>query len=67
MMADKVQENRIRRMAQRQGMSVEKVRRIDPKALDYGKLRLLDAKGQIVRFGESEFGTADEIEAHLRG
>lgn len=37
----KVRENRVRRMAERQGLILEKSRRRDPKAKDYGMFRLL--------------------------
>jgi hypothetical protein len=43
--SEKVRENRIRRMAQRQGLALSKSRRRDPRAIDYGDLYLqrLDA------------------------
>ncbi|MGI8681150.1 MAG: hypothetical protein ACR2JO_03250 [Mycobacteriales bacterium] len=34
--SEKVRENRLRRMAARQGLSLSKSRRRDPRALDYG-------------------------------
>lgn len=37
----KVLENRLRRMAERQGFLLEKSRRRDPKARDFGRYRLL--------------------------
>lgn len=37
----KVLENRLRRMAERQGYLLEKSKRRDPKAKDFGKYRLL--------------------------
>jgi hypothetical protein len=33
---DKVRENRLRRMAQRRGMQLQKSRRRDPNAIDFG-------------------------------
>lgn len=33
---EKVRENRLRRMAERQGLRLQKSRRRDPRALDYG-------------------------------
>ena len=39
--AEKVRENRLRRMAERQGMRLVKSRRRDPLALDYGKYWLV--------------------------
>ena len=38
----KVRENRLRRMASRQGLRLEKSRQRDPMALDYGKYRLVN-------------------------
>lgn len=40
-MASKVDENRLRRMAQRQGLVLQKSARRDPKAKDFGRYRLL--------------------------
>lgn len=40
-MTDKVLENRLRRMAERQGFILEKSRRRDKRAKSYGKYRLL--------------------------
>ena len=37
---EKVRENRLRRMAERQGFALHKKRRHDPRALDYGEVWL---------------------------
>jgi hypothetical protein len=61
---DKVRENRLRRMAQRQGMRLIKSKRRDPRALDYGRywLVLADINGVVT----PEHGISlDEIEEHL--
>lgn len=50
-MNDKVQENRVRRMADRQGLLLRKQRRRDPRALDYGRYMLVDADGNYVVAG----------------
>jgi hypothetical protein len=42
MSKDKVLENRLRRMADRQGYQLSKIRRRDPLAYDYGKYLLID-------------------------
>src|SRR3712207_211748 len=42
---EKVRENRLRRMAQRQGLTLQKSRRRDPYALDYGKYWLAKVEG----------------------
>jgi len=41
--AEKVRENRLRRMAARQGFQLAKSRRRDDRALDYGRYWLYDA------------------------
>ena len=40
----KVRENRLRRMASRQGLRLEKSRQRDPMALDYGKYSLVNGR-----------------------
>ena len=44
--AEKVRENRLRRWAKDQGYELEKSRRRDPRAKDYGIYRLVPAKGK---------------------
>ena len=65
----KVFENRIRRMAERQGLRLAKSRRRDPRALDFGKYCLVDHVGRHV-FG-ADIGhmdaTLDRIAAYLEG
>lgn len=39
---EKVRENRLRRMAKRQGVAVVKSRRRDPRALDFGGYGIID-------------------------
>src|SRR5262249_32001824 len=60
----KVRENRLRRMASRQGLRLEKSRQRDPMALDYGKYRLLNGRpGHIYVFiGQ---GDLDQVEDWL--
>lgn len=65
---DKVRENRLRRAAQRQGLALQKSRRRDERALDYGTYMLIDAQtNAVVAFGmQSGYGlNLDEIEAAL--
>jgi hypothetical protein len=59
---EKVRENRLRRMASRQGLQLMKSRRRDPRALDYGTYWLVDASGVEVARGD-----VDAIEARLTG
>jgi hypothetical protein len=68
--AYKVWENRIRRMAERQGLRLQKSRRRDTRAVDYGTYRLADpATNTVVSYGgSSRYGlTLDEIEKALLG
>ena len=44
--SEKVRENRLRRMAARQGFRLVKTRRLDPLATDYGTYHLVPAKGK---------------------
>ena len=59
--AQKVRENRLRRVAQRRGLHLTRSRRRDPKAVDYGLYWLTNPQtGELVSPGE---GLAiDEIE-----
>jgi hypothetical protein len=65
--AEKVRENRLRRMAQRQGLRLEKSRRRDPRALGFGRYVVIDvASGTAVGvLGSAQTLTLDEVEAHL--
>ena len=45
-MAEKVRENRLRRAVARQGYRLVKIRRRDPRAIDYGKFLIVPEKGQ---------------------
>lgn len=59
---DKIRENRLRRMAQRQGMTVHRSRRRDPLAIDFGTFALDDlATGRRLLEGL----TIDELEREL--
>ena len=64
-MADKVRENRIRRMATRQGLMLTKSRRRDPYALDYGNYWLVDPSLNALVAG-GQFGMSlDDVEEWL--
>lgn len=66
--ADKVRENRLRRMASRQGLALVKSRRRDPRALDYGTYCLVNVQtNAIVAGGEvNGYGlTLDDVEREL--
>lgn len=56
----KVRENRLRRMAARQGYRLHKTRRIDQRATDYGTYQLTPAKGK-----PKDFESIDAVEEFL--
>jgi hypothetical protein len=69
MPGDKVRENRLRRMAQRQGLRLEKSRRRDPRAFDYGGYMLIKDDGNFAVYGSSPMAysaSLDDIEAVLQ-
>jgi hypothetical protein len=66
---EKVRENRLRRMAERQGLRLEKSRRRDPRAIDYGRYMLVNAELNAAVAGTTATGrhefTLDDVEAWL--
>ena len=54
-MHDKVRENRLRRMAQRQGLRLEKSRLRDPRAIGYGGYLLIEVKSNLVMYGDNPY------------
>jgi hypothetical protein len=60
---DKIRENRLRRMASRQGLALMRSRRRDRRAIDYGKYWLLDTSGLAITATEGV--GLDEIERIL--
>ena len=71
MSAEKTQEVRVRRRAERQGLRLEKSRTRDPRALDYGTYRLVDAHTESIVLGSylrRGYGaTLDQCERYLLG
>ena len=64
----KVHENRLRRMAERQGLRLAKCRRRDPMALDFGKYRFIVRRSEwVTRKPPNGLLTMDEVEAWLTG
>lgn len=67
--ADKIRENRLRRMADRQGLALRKSRRRDPRAIDYGAYGLVDPRTGGLVAGAGALGrmhwTLDDIEDYL--
>jgi hypothetical protein len=70
MSEEKVRENRLRRMAERQGLALHKSRRRDPRALGYGGYMLVDVATNSVVAGELDSPralTLDEVDEYLTG
>lgn len=63
---EKIRENRLRRMAERQGLALTKSRRRDRRALDYGRWHITEVTTGNVIIGGDGF-TTDEVEAYLTG
>src|SRR6266480_2203539 len=67
--AEKVRENRLRRMAERQGLQLVKSRRRDPRAIDYGGYMLVDIATNGVVAGVGAVGRPhwglDDVEEYL--
>ncbi len=61
----KVRENRLRRSAERQGLKLQKSRRRDPRALDYGTYWLVDIMTNSVTVGGSNGASLEEVESAL--
>jgi hypothetical protein len=65
---EKVRENRLRRMADRQGLALRKSARRDPRAIGYGMYFLIDANRNAVVAGiagDHPIFTLDDVEAYL--
>lgn len=62
---DKSRENRARRVAERRGYRLEKSRRRDPRATDYGRYQLIDSATNAVASIGGSWLTLAEIERQL--
>lgn len=62
---DKVRENRLRRSAARQGLTLTRSRRRDPRAVDFGRYWLANGDGEIQC--DPEGLTIDQVEEKLLG
>jgi hypothetical protein len=66
---EKTREDRLRRMAKRQGLRLVKSRRRDKRALDYSAYGLIDTEVNAAAFGYTPQGrmnaSLDDIEAYL--
>jgi hypothetical protein len=70
MTEDKVKENRIRRTAERRGLRLEKSRRRDPLARDFGGFMLIEPQTKAALLGSDGFSfsaTLDDVDAFLSG
>jgi hypothetical protein len=66
--AEKIRENKLRRMAERQGLRLEKSRRRDERAYDYGTYQLVDPYTNTLVASGHQHGyglSLDEIEQAL--
>ena len=64
----KTRENRVRRVAQRQGLALMKSRRRDPRAFDYGTYMLVNPQTNFVVESGSQSGyglSLDDVEDRL--
>lgn len=67
---DKVREDRLRRAARRQGLILEKSRRRDPRATDFGAFRIVNEQTSAVVASGADGGfglNLDQVEEHLLG
>ncbi|WP_431881545.1 hypothetical protein [Micromonospora chalcea] len=62
---EKVRENRLRRSAARQGLTLTRSRRRDPRAVDFGRYWLASSDGEIQC--DPEGLTIDQVEERLLG
>jgi hypothetical protein len=65
---DKVRENRLRRIAERRGLKLEKSRRRDPHARDFGGFMLIEPQTKATLLGSDGFAfsaTLDDVDAYL--
>lgn len=62
---EKVRENRLRRAALRQDMTLRKSRRRDPRALEYGNYWLVDLRTNFALHGGNWGISLDEVEERL--
>ena len=63
-MTDKILENRMRRTLKRRGYILKKIKRHDEQALDYGRYRVIDQRGQLWR---NSLVTLEEIREWVNG
>jgi hypothetical protein len=64
---EKIRENRMRRMAHRQGLALVKSKRRDPRAVGYGGYLLVDERNVVVAGDPKHGADLDQIEKALLG
>ena len=64
---EKVRENRLRRMAKRQRLELQKSRRRDVRAYDYGTWWIVEPQSNALVAGGELGMTLDEVERYLVG
>lgn len=67
---EKIHENKLRRMAKRQGYRLMKSRRRDPNAYDYGGYMLVDERTNGIMYGSYPLpfsASIEEVEDFLTG
>lgn len=68
-MSDRTTEARIRRTLARRGWALEKSRRRDPQAVDFGLYRIMDPRTNTAKAGASQAAfemTLDDVERYLK-
>jgi hypothetical protein len=65
--AQMTRENRSRRAAERQGLTLAKIRRRDPLAIGHGRWLLRGPAGALLIGDETAGATLDEVERYLAG
>jgi hypothetical protein len=62
---DKARETRVRRMAERHGLTLRKSRRRDARAWDFGSYWLVNADRNSLVFPDVHGGSLDDMERYL--
>jgi len=69
-MVDKIRENRVRRQVGRRGYQLQKRRRMDPRAWDYGTYQIVDVATTTIVWADFNVGqgyglSIEDVEAWL--
>lgn len=66
----KILENRLRRAATRQGLTLQKSKSRDPRAIGYGQFMIIDPQTNAILAGANPYAysmTLDDVEEYLTG